>query len=263
MRFTHRLAFRAGAIPVAVSAAVAASLDDVYRVGQCRHIANGIQVASYGKAAVARAEWRARLGFGADDVLFACVARLKGVKNHRMLLDAFARMPAQNKRTRLLLLGEGPLQASLESYAQSAGIADRAHFLGLRDDVPDALAAADVFVLSSKWEGNPLSVMEAMAAGLPVVATRVGGIPELVEHGVHGMLVPAGDAGAMSHALALLADSPDLRQAWSAAARRRAVESFDIERMVDNYESLYLESLELFGSPGMNTAISASGELVN
>jgi len=242
-RWSNRLAFRAGTIPVAVSTAVAASLHAVYGVGECRSVANGIDVSRYSRDSAARKVWRIQEGFDQDDILIACVARLKPVKNHRMLLQAFAADPARHRRVKLLLLGEGPLQTDLEAYAKELGIADRTYFLGLRRDIPEALAAADCFVLSSDWEGNPLSVMEAMAAGLPVIATRVGGIPELVDTGAQGILTPPGDADAISRAMALMAERRDLREAWGGAAKMRATATFDINRMIDKYASLYEESL--------------------
>jgi glycosyltransferase involved in cell wall biosynthesis len=115
-------------------------------------------------------------------------------------------------------------------------------FLGVRSDIPDLLRAADVFVFPSRWEGNPLSVMEAMAAGLPVVATAVGGVPELVEDGVSGILVPNEDHNALVGALQQLVQRADLRAQMAHAARRRAEERFDIRHTVAAYESLY-ESL--------------------
>ena len=115
----------------------------------------------------------------------------------------------------------------------------RVRFLGIRADVADILRASDVFVLSSRVEGNLMSVMEAMAAGLPVVSTAVGGVPELVQEGVTGLLVPSEDAGALACALQALVDDPARRQAMGAAARRHAVARFDIRHTVRRYEQLY------------------------
>ena len=112
-------------------------------------------------------------------------------------------------------------------------------FLGVRADVADILRASDVFVLSSRWEGNPMSVMEAMAAGLPVVSTAVGGVPELVQEGATGLLVPSEDTGALACALQALVDDPARRQAMGAAARQHAIAHFDIRHTVRMYEELY------------------------
>jgi len=122
------------------------------------------------------------------------------------------------------------------------GLQGRVRFLGIRADVADILRASDMFVLSSRVEGNPMSVMEAMAAGLPVVSTAVGGVPELVRAGETGLLVPSEDAAALAQAMQALVDDPVRRQAMGAAARQHAVAHFDIRHTVRGYEQLY-ESL--------------------
>ena len=111
--------------------------------------------------------------------------------------------------------------------------------LGVRADVPAILNASDLFVLSSRWEGNPMSVMEALAAGLPVVSTAVGGVPKLVQEGATGLLVPSEDAGALAQAMQALVDDPVRRQAMGEAARQHAVAHFDIRHTVRGYEQLY------------------------
>jgi glycosyltransferase involved in cell wall biosynthesis len=111
-------------------------------------------------------------------------------------------------------------------------------------DVPAILAAADVFVLSSLWEGNPLSIMEAMAAGKPVIATAVGGVPELVEDGVSGILVPPRTPDALAEAMILLAREAVLRRKMGEVARQRALERFGVDRMAREYERLYLKLLQ-------------------
>jgi glycosyltransferase involved in cell wall biosynthesis len=122
--------------------------------------------------------------------------------------------------------------------AAERGVARRVHFLGVRADVAQVLAAADLFALASDWEGTPLAVMEAMAAGLPVVATAVGGVPELVVAGESGVLTPAGDAPALAGALARLAGDAALRHAMSAAASARAGQ-FGVDKMVSEYAALF------------------------
>src|SRR5262249_52098544 len=115
----------------------------------------------------------------------------------------------------------------------------RVTFLGRRSDVPEMLAAADVFVLGSRWEGNPLSVMEAMAAGLPVVVTAVGGVPELVEHGVDGFLIPPGNSTALSEAMQHLHERPGIRSRMGDSAKFHASQKFDSSLMIKAYEDLY------------------------
>ena len=142
----------------------------------------------------------------------------------------------------LLLVGGGELENAVREQVAALGLQERVRFLGVRADVADILRASDVFVLSSRWEGNPLSVMEAMAAGLPVVSTAVGGVPELVRDRETGLLVPSEDAEALTRAMQALVDDPVRRQAMGAAARQYAVAHFDIRHTVRGYEQLY-ESL--------------------
>jgi glycosyltransferase involved in cell wall biosynthesis len=139
----------------------------------------------------------------------------------------------------LLLVGGGELENAVREQVAGLGLESRVRFLGIRADVADILRASDVFVLSSRWEGNPMSVMEAMAAGLPVVSTAVGGVPELVRDGETGLLVPSEDTGALAQAIQALVDNPARRQAMGAAARQHAVASFDIRHTVRGYEQLY------------------------
>lgn len=235
----QRFAFNHGVIPVAVSEEVAHSLEHLYGIPQCRVIPNGIATDHYARPRVVRREWRAKAGFTEDQVLFVCVARFAPQKNHALLLKAFARVSAYDPRAHLLLVGEGPLREQLETQAQSLGLARRIHFLGLRNDIPDVLGATDVFVLSSDWEGNPLSVMEAMASGLPIVSTAVGGVPGLFEGGREGLLVRSGDVKGLSNSMATLLNNSEIRRSMGLAAGRRARRAFDVAVMVKAYQELY------------------------
>jgi glycosyltransferase involved in cell wall biosynthesis len=142
----------------------------------------------------------------------------------------------------LLLVGEGPLREELEARAADLGIAGRVRFMGFRDDVPRILGALDCFALPSLSEGLSIATIEAMAAGLPVVVTASGGPRDLVEHGGTGLVVPPGDASALSAAIAAIRGDPDLARRLGAAARRKA-EAFDVRSMVQKYERLYREVL--------------------
>jgi len=166
------------------------------------------------------------------------VGRFAPPKNHALLVEAFAQVRADTPLY-LLLVGGGELQDAVREQVAALGLESRVRFLGVRADVADILRASDMFVLSSRVEGNPLSVMEAMAAGLPVVSTAVGGVPELVREGETGLLVPSEDAGALARAVQVLVDDPVRRQAMGAAARRDAVSRFDIRHTVRGYEQLY------------------------
>ena len=166
------------------------------------------------------AAMRAALGLPPDAVVFGIIARLTEQKGHRILFDALAEHPALAD-VHVLLIGDGELRDDLRSRADAHGLGGRVHFLGARRDLGDLLAAVDVFVMPSFWEGLPLSMVLAMGAGLPVVATRVAGIPEVVTDEVTGLLVPPGDATALGAALARLAGDAALRTTLGQAARDR------------------------------------------
>ena len=207
-RMIHRAAFRSGAVAVAVAGEVAASFEATYGFAPAATIPNGIDTARFHLPG-ARERWRRANGFDPDEVLVVSVARLDPQKNPRLLAEVFARIGAG----RLLLAGDGKLRGALENR-------DRIHVLGVRSDMPELLSACDIFALASDWEGHPIAVMEAMAAGLPVVATAVGGVPEIV--GDAGLLAPAGDAEALERSLRRLIFDAELRARLGRASRERA-----------------------------------------
>jgi sugar transferase (PEP-CTERM/EpsH1 system associated) len=174
------------------------------------------------------------------------VGRLAHVKHQTLLARAFVRTlertPALRRRLRLAIVGEGPLHDEIESILADGGVADLAWLPGARDDVPDVLRAFDVFVLPSLAEGISNTILEAMASGLPVIATDVGGNAELIEHGVSGMLVPSDDVGALGRAIEQYA-TPAVARAVGLAARRRAENVLGLDAMVARYAALYDELL--------------------
>ena len=172
--------------------------------------------------------------------LVVSVGRLKEPKDFESLFRAAARVDGD---FRLRVLGDGPDRPALERLLAELGLEQRVELAGDADDVPEQLAGADVFVLSSRSEGLPMSILEAMAAGLPVVATRVGGIPELVDDGRTGLLVGAGDVDALAEALQRLVDDPELRRTLGAAGRERAEAAFDLERFRREHLELYALAL--------------------
>jgi glycosyltransferase involved in cell wall biosynthesis len=243
-RWIQGYAFKRGIVPVAVAGEVALSLRRLYGIQTCRVIPNCIPTDCYACPQTPRREWRAREGFGDENVLFVCVARFAPQKNHALLLKAFAQGPASDPNAHLVLVGEGSLRQQLEEQARNLGLAGQAHFLGLRADIPDVLGAMDVFVLSSDYEGNPLSVMEAMASGLPIVSTAAGGVPDLFESGKEGLIVQPGDVQGLSSSMISLLRNREARQSMGMAATRRAKENFDVSTMVQAYEELYEKLIE-------------------
>ena len=242
-RWLQKLAFRKGVIPVAIAREVAASLARTYGITDSVIIPNCIPVEVYSTPRTSREEWRSREKFAREDVLFVCVGYFRPQKNHALLLEAFARGPACHPRARLVLVGTGELREKLEAQVERLGVKDKVRFLGSRADIPNLLGAMDAFVLASDWEGNPLAVLEAMAAGLPVISTAVGGVPELVESAREGLIVPCGNAQALADAMLHLLEDAPARRAMGQAAAKRAKENYGIPRMVVAYASLYVALL--------------------
>lgn len=166
-----------------------------------------------------RAAMRSRLGLNGTDVLALQVAALAPHKSQTTLLHAVALVRSRHPNLRVWIAGEGPLRAALEREHSSLELGESVRLLGFRDDVADLLRAADFFVISSYLEGLGTSILDAMAAGLPVVGTRVGGIPEAVKEGVSGILVPPNDPGALGEAIATLTRDPSLRARYGEAGR--------------------------------------------
>ena len=188
---------------------------------------------------------RARRGLGLplDAQVLGTVGRLTQQKGHRVLLQALAQLAPRFPALVLAVAGEGPLASALEAEAEELGMQERVRFLGVRRDRQTLYAAMDAFVLPSLWEGLSLALIEAMGAARPIVATTVGGNPEVVDHGRSGLLVPPGDPNSLSNALeALLADA-DLRQRLGAAACYEARARFSIDQHVRQVAGLYRQGL--------------------
>jgi len=212
---------------------------DPKRVGVIHNAVNFGQLAT----SASRAEIRGRIGLAPDAVVAGVIARLTDQKGHAYLFDAIARVPSLAGLD-LLIVGDGPLRGALEADAIAKGIANRVHFLGARRDLGDLISAMDLFVLPSLWEGLPLSMVLAMGAGLPVVATAVAGVPEVVTDGVTGLLVPPADADALGRALARIVTDPAEAARLGASARAFVLPRFGVDVYVRAVVSLYDELLQ-------------------
>jgi glycosyltransferase involved in cell wall biosynthesis len=190
---------------------------------------------------ISRGEARRELGLRADQPVVLTIGRLTHMKGQCCLIDAVPALAARFPGLAVVLLGEGPLRGSLETQVAALGVSDLVVLAGHRPDARRLLAAADVFALSSRHEGMPLAALEAMEAGLPVVATRVIGSAEVVEDGVTGALVRPGDPSALGAAVARLLADPALRRRQGAAGRRRYEAGFTRRRMA-------LETAEVYDS---------------
>ena len=183
---------------------------------------------------------RLELGLPLFAPIVGILAALRPEKNHELFLAGAAQIARTLPEARFLVIGDGPLRAELEALAAKLHVAERTHFLGSRSDVPTLLAACDVLALTSHNEASPVSILEALSCGVPVVAAKVGSIPETVLHGETGLLFAPGDVdGFVAHTLKLLRE-PALRERLGAQGRQRVVEHRSLAAMVRGYETLLL-----------------------
>jgi glycosyltransferase involved in cell wall biosynthesis len=207
---------------------------------KARVIPNGIPVLANGTQKVSHGP---RPG---QQFTFGALGNIRGPKGYEILLDAAAQVCAQVPNIRILIAGEpdkAGLYERLLKKREELGLEERVEFLGLVADVDGFLSDIDCAVSSSVTEGMPLSLIEAMAHGLPVVATRCGGVPELIEHETHGLLCEPGDAGELASAMLRVIREPDLRDRMGKAAFGRAVTSFSLDAMCDRYAQLYVDAV--------------------
>jgi glycosyltransferase involved in cell wall biosynthesis len=213
-------------------------------------IPNGVDIARFAPRAAERAAVRRELGLPEDAWIVGTVGRLSPEKNQALLVDAMA--PLLGEGRRLVVVGDGPERTALEALVASTPAGRYVSMLGRRTDVERLLAAWDAFALSSRTEGLPLVLLEAMAAGLPVVSTPVGGIPDLVRHGDTGLLFPEGAREALTGALAALATNAALARTLGDAGRKAILERHSVERMASAYDAVYEEAIRarsLLGVP--------------
>lgn len=203
-------------------------------------IHNGVDVGRF--ASGERQAGRRALRLPGHAVVVGAVGRLDPVKDHAGLLHAFSVLRTDQPAAELVIVGDGPCRSDLEHQVHELGLTGHVHLLGMRQDVSLLLRGFDVFVLPSLAEGISNTVLEAMATGLPVVATRVGGNPELVEHGATGALVPPANPLVQAAALRCYVEDAGLRESHGAAGRRRVLQHFTLERMTQAYRDLYVSA---------------------
>ncbi|HVQ48144.1 MAG TPA: glycosyltransferase [Gemmatimonadales bacterium] len=203
-------------------------------------VPNGVDTERFRQVAPGTRE-ALRSSIGVDDrFVWLAVGRFEIAKDYPNMLHAFAQVCQRDSNAVLLLVGHGSLQQETESLAQSLGLGDRIRFLGVRSDVPEVMAAADGYVMSSAWEGMPIALLEAGAAGLPIVATRVGGNHEVVRDGESGFLVPPRDAAALGQAmLRLMEQAPERRRDMGERGREHVRVHYGLGRVVERWQDLY------------------------
>ncbi|WP_418140119.1 glycosyltransferase [Marinobacter sp. MA] len=179
------------------------------------------------------------LGLADGELVFGTVSRLDSVKNQRMMIKAFARFLEGSGPAKLLIVGDGPERSSLESLVAELGLSGSVRFTGFITRPEHHLACLDVFLLSSHTEGTSMTLLEAMSLGIPQIATRVGGNPEIVEDGVTGLLTASDDANEFANAMKRLQQQPDMRSHMGAASLSRFEQSFTVSAMVNNYLKVY------------------------
>lgn len=219
---------------------VSAAMERFYRdrlrwAGSLCTIYNGVRASTCERT---RRQLRAHLGISEHELVLASIGRLVPLKRYDLLLYACRELTAEFP-LRLLLIGDGPERADLERFAQRLGIADRVQFLGARDDARQLLGAADLYALVSDSEGLSCSILEAMAAGLPLVVTSVGGNPELVRHAYNGLLSSPGDSQALTQNLRVLLSANQVRRDFGSRSAALAADHFSLVACVNRYQSIY------------------------
>ena len=238
-RVALRWAFRHAKLVVACSEATRVDVEDRLglKAGTVHAVRNGVP-----ERPGRRAPIREELGLSEDELLVVAVGNVVPRKGHLIMLRAFARLEDEGLDVpwRVAVAGDKrDAVPDIEALIAERGWGDRVHLLGARDDVPDLLAGADVFCMPSLWEGLPLAVLEAMFAGLPVVASRTSGIPEALDSDRVGLLSPPGEEAPLAENLGAVLRDPELRRALGEAGRERALSEFTVSRMADRYLASY------------------------
>jgi glycosyltransferase involved in cell wall biosynthesis len=206
-------------------------------------IQNGIHTAKFAVEGDASRRVREEFGIAPEDVMIVTLARLVWFKGVDMLIDATEILGATHPNAKVVICGDGVLREKLEARARAKGLDGRFFFAGIRRDIPEVLAAADIFALPSVSEGLPIAILEAMAAGLPLVCTAVDGVPEVVLHEKVGLLSPARDPAAFAKNLAALVADPAKRETFGNAARDRVQTAFSADRMARQTAAVYEDML--------------------
>lgn len=213
------------------------------------HLPNGVDIDRFKPNLHVRRRVREELGVG-DQFVWIALGRFAWEKDWSTMLQAMARLSRQNQSSMLLIAGDGELFERTKMTADSLGLVNRVRFLGLRNDTADLLNAADGYVLSSVVEGLPMVLLEASACGVPVVATSVGGVPEIVEHSVTGFLVEPGQPDSLAKAMLTLCDLPlSARLEMGRAGRRLTMERYALDSIVERWDVLYRR---LLAEKGLN-----------
>jgi glycosyltransferase involved in cell wall biosynthesis len=195
-------------------------------------------------SSVSRATVRNALGLNENDIFLLSIGRLTYQKGHEFLVQAMAKVTSQFPNAKVRIFGDGPLRPQLEAQTREAGLSNNVRLLGAWEDISPLLASADIFILPSRWEGLSRALMEAMAAGLPVIASKVDGIKDLITDGVNGLLVPSEDAEALGNSILQLIDNAEMRKRIAAAGQAHVLQVHSVEDMCRKYYDFMLGLLQ-------------------
>jgi glycosyltransferase involved in cell wall biosynthesis len=218
------------------------AIDEGVRADRIVVIPNG--VTPLDTSSVDRADARAALRLDGNDIFLLSTGRLTYQKGHEFLVQAMSKVMRRFPNAKAGICGEGPLRPQLESQILELGLSGHVRLLGTRDDVSPLLAAADIFVLPSRWEGLSIALMEAMAAGVPVIATRVDGVRDLITEGIHGLLVPPGDSEGLEESILQLLADPQMRKRMGATAQAHVLRVHSVDAMCRKYYDVTFDLLE-------------------
>jgi glycosyltransferase involved in cell wall biosynthesis len=239
-KLVHKIAYRQGLVPVCISRTVQEEMVPIYGDIKYHLIYNGIDTCRFeGVEEDVIQSLKEEMGI-ANQFIVLHIGRFTEQKNHKMLIESFKIVNDNYPQSVLLLVGDGELLAEAKQMVNTLELSSKVYFLGLRTDIPEIINMADVFVLTSKWEGFGLVNIEAMAAGKPIVATEVGGVPELVDDGKTGFLVKSGHTDGLAEKILNIIQNSELQKTFSKNASIRA-KMFDIRQTVIEYQNLYLK----------------------
>jgi len=239
-RLAYPLIFSMATRVIGVSKHASQVMDKRYRNLHSKLVAipNGVETELFANRHV-KQFIREKLNLPVDKTIIGAIGRLSAEKGYSVLLDSFAQIKRTNAETHLVIIGEGKLLNALLHQRDRLNLGGSVQFLGSRNDVPELLQAMDIFVISSLWEGLPLVLLEAMASNIPVVATRVGGIPEVVEDKKNGLLAAPGDSLSLAHEIGRLLRSPSLGQEFASNASRKVNSEYSVTTMLERHEKVY------------------------
>ena len=248
-KFTDRLVMPLYKNVVALSKMHARYLAEKEKVDkrQLAIINNGVNANKFypSDSEESRRKSKRKLSIPEGNTTVTIVAALRPEKNHDMFLDAALLVAEKRKNITFLIVGEGEEKARLQTVVNKNLLEDRVIFMGNRNDIPEILSATDISVLSSVWEIFPVTVLEAMAAGLPVISTDVGSLSEIIRNDEEGILIPPEDSAALAKAIERLADNKEIRLDMGKRARKKVLEKFSTERMLSQYVKLFEKTLDL------------------